>query len=845
MLELSDIDVLDSNMQSFAPSAHKKSSLKVIHETLSVFIHATGSNVAAKSSEANRGASPLPDILPGKICITERLHDGQKLIQWIHTPYLDDDENGSSGLSGGGTRDSSRCLSRDSRPSNGDATDATWAVINPGGQDGTFSPPVNGEPPPPAGQPPPLPPRAPTSVPPPLPSRATAPSIAFEKESLTISFAANTDVNDATLVLKDDVVSVPSQTITVSSNPMARRYETLINFELDELKSFRRSPQGCSWSYLVLILADGTTLPALHFHEGGSKSFILELQNYVVTRQSANDNRLFLVSSAEAEQRALIKSFDELNLFSESAPNLMSKLVNDPVTTTLGGFSRVTNFLRDQLGAPPRGSRKYREDLQDPFQDLPGLMFTSPQDDPDLEIITCVSTSSPGGPSSSGRGSASSGGASATPTHDGHSPSMVTSPGASGRPPPGNVEELPPRPSVLRGTPITSKEWSKHMNSEGRVTNVESLKQQIFRGGVEPSLRIEVWKFLLGYYDYKSTYKERQEERKTRVDDYFRMKLQWKSLSIDQESRFSALKERKALIEKDVNRTDRTHAFFQGEKNPNLDVLSDVLMTYVMFNFDLGYVQGMSDLLAPILVVMENEVDAFWCFAGFMELIGRNFEMDQSTMKHQMIQLHAILEFVDPQLMEYLENHESGNLYFCFRWLLIHFKREFSFPDIMRIWEVLWTGHPCRNFHLLICVALLDSEKGVLVENEFGFTEILKHINDMSGTIDIETTLRKAEAIFLQIAGCRSPPRMVAEILGLEAMLCPGMSSGSHNSPLPGQSPKIKSRDSNHVTSPSTATPNSASSGSNSDRKSPFPDDASTPHSSIEVLTTQSDDDMD
>ena len=34
-----------------------------------------------------------------------------------------------------------------------------------------------------------------------------------------------------------------------------------------------------------------------------------------------------------------------------------------------------------------------------------------------------------------------------------------------------------------------------------------------------------------------------------------------------------------------------------------------------------GYVQGMSDLLSPILVTMENEVDAFWCFAGFMEKV--------------------------------------------------------------------------------------------------------------------------------------------------------------------------------------------------------------------------------
>ncbi len=31
----------------------------------------------------------------------------------------------------------------------------------------------------------------------------------------------------------------------------------------------------------------------------------------------------------------------------------------------------------------------------------------------------------------------------------------------------------------------------------------------------------------------------------------------------------------------------------------------------------------MSDLLAPILVVMENEVDAFWCFVGFMETVVR------------------------------------------------------------------------------------------------------------------------------------------------------------------------------------------------------------------------------
>jgi hypothetical protein len=34
------------------------------------------------------------------------------------------------------------------------------------------------------------------------------------------------------------------------------------------------------------------------------------------------------------------------------------------------------------------------------------------------------------------------------------------------------------------------------------------------------------------------------------------------------------------------------------------------------------------------------------------------------------------------------EEKDSNNLYFCFRWLLVHFKREFSYEDIVCVWEV-------------------------------------------------------------------------------------------------------------------------------------------------------------
>ncbi|ELU08056.1 hypothetical protein CAPTEDRAFT_181938 [Capitella teleta] len=382
----------------------------------------------------------------------------------------------------------------------------------------------------------------------------------------------------------------------------------------------------------------------------------------------------------------------------------------------MGGFSRVTNFLKDALLLPPEPARPGPQ-VTDLFPEEFSGMAINTQEETGFEMVT--------------------------------------------------TRELPPRPTVTRDAPLSAQCWARFMDSEGCIKDIDGVKQIIFRGGVDPSLRTEVWKFLLGYYSWDSTHVRRAEQRKQKVDDYFRMKLQWKSITPDQERRFAEVRDRKCLIDKDVLRTDRTHVYYEGDNNANINTLYDILMTYCMYNFDLGYVQGMSDLLSPILVLMENEVDAFWCFAGFMELVWHNFEMDQAGMKRQLHQLNVLLRFVDPQLCNHLESHDSSNMYFCFRWLLIWFKREFNFSDIMRVWEVMWTGLPCRNFHLLMCLAILDTEKTTLIENNFGFTEILKHINDITGTIEVEPMLKKSEAIFLQLQAVDSGlPDELDDIIG-------------------------------------------------------------------------------
>lgn len=50
----------------------------------------------------------------------------------------------------------------------------------------------------------------------------------------------------------------------------------------------------------------------------------------------------------------------------------------------------------------------------------------------------------------------------------------------------------------------------------------------------------------------------------------------------------------------------------------------------------------MSDLLSPILYIMDSEVDAFWCFAALMERMASNFHRDQNGMHSQLLSLRKV-----------------------------------------------------------------------------------------------------------------------------------------------------------------------------------------------------------
>jgi len=479
----------------------------------------------------------------------------------------------------------------------------------------------------------------------------------------------------------------PTDSAALSSSPLLK-YR--FHFNLNDLRSIRRQHIIHGSAHMVFILKDGATLPAFYFLQGGSKELLQKFAQYLKLEKSSQDSRLYVVKDDVRTENLIpqISLFDQLNLFDNSASNPNRFKTNDPRRVAMERFSKVTHFLKDTFLGPNDliASNENMDaangpDLTALMESVNGNLHESNNDG--FEVIYKVDFKKP--------------------------------------------------PEVVRGQPLTQKEWQASFDKDGRVINVDQLKERIFRGGLESNaLRRDVWKFLLNYFPWTSTRDERTELIKQRKSEYLAMKLQWQSVSEQQKQRNASFRDRESLIAKDVARTDRSHEYYQGDDNIHLVILHNVLMTYNMYNFDLGYVQGMNDLLSPLLVVMEDEIDSFWCFAGLMERMHENFHLEQSHIKKQLANLHVLLQFVDAELANYLVENNASNMYFFFRWMLISFKREFSFDDVMHLWEVLWTDYLCRNFDLLVCLSILISQKTVIMESKFGCTEILKVSNSNS-----------------------------------------------------------------------------------------------------------------
>ncbi|CAN6450988.1 unnamed protein product [Victoria cruziana] len=509
-----------------------------------------------------------------------------------------------------------------------------------------------------------------------------------------------------------------------------RNLYTIKAVPLTDVRSIRRHTPTFGFQYIIVVLRSGLAYPPLYFYNGGVREFLGALKQHVFLARSADDANVFLVNDFQDPLQRSLSSLKLPRILTvtkgASALNSVNSVEHTKESTGLG--SNEGNIVTSE------DTRVLYQKNRDPARDLSIQV---------LEKFSLVTKFARDTTSHLFRESQFlDGGGYQIPQLNQSSPAITSAPL-------GDTGNLAGDPKVADGLTSNSEpsDWMAFLDSEGRIVDSKALRKRIFYGGMEKNLRKEVWKFLLGYHEYDSTYAEREYIAAMKKSEYEKIKGQWQSISPAQAKRFTKYRERKSLIEKDVVRTDRTILFYDGDDNPNVSLLRDILLTYSFYNFDLGYCQGMSDYLSPILYVMEDESESFWCFVALMDRLGPNFNRDQNGMHSQLLALSKLVELLDGSLHNYLKQADCLNYFFCFRWILIQFKREFVYEETMRLWEVLWTHYLSEHFHLYICVAILKRYRKKIINEQMDFDTLLKFINELSCHINLERTVRDAEAL--------------------------------------------------------------------------------------------------
>ena len=180
-------------------------------------------------------------------------------------------------------------------------------------------------------------------------------------------------------------------------------------------------------------------------------------------------------------------------------------------------------------------------------------------------------------------------------------------------------------------------------------------------------------------------------------------------------------------------------------------MLLDILFIYCKLNRDIGYRQGMHEVLAPVLWVVARDAidpasfeayphdqdapdslitasfdrryiehDAFTLFGLIMQTAKSFYEMvgieqagtaatpNNSPIVKRSKRIHEdYLHRTDPELAEHLAAIEILPQIFLIRWIRLLFGREFPFDALLTLWDVLFAEDPALDLVDLICVSML------------------------------------------------------------------------------------------------------------------------------------------
>ncbi|XP_055516199.1 TBC1 domain family member 13 isoform X1 [Leucoraja erinacea] len=163
------------------------------------------------------------------------------------------------------------------------------------------------------------------------------------------------------------------------------------------------------------------------------------------------------------------------------------------------------------------------------------------------------------------------------------------------------------------------------------------------------------------------------------------------------------------------------------------EVVERILFIYAKLNPGIAYVQGMNEIVGPVYYTFATdpntewkehaEADTFFCFTNLMSEIRDNFikslDDSQCGITYKMENVYSTLKEKDMDLYLKLQEQNIKPQFFAFRWLTLLLSQEFLLPDVIRIWDSLFSDVDRFDFLILVCCAMLILIRDQLLVGDF------------------------------------------------------------------------------------------------------------------------------
>lgn len=244
-------------------------------------------------------------------------------------------------------------------------------------------------------------------------------------------------------------------------------------------------------------------------------------------------------------------------------------------------------------------------------------------------------------------------------------------------------------------------------------------------------------------------------------------------------------------IDMDLPRTHPTLPLFHVERVRS--AMRRVLYLFAVVHPECGYVQGMNEVLTPLMTVFlleqaaaaaaaaaasaggksparsvdafllldslegvvdeagaaAAEADSYWCFVELVSGVFDNYTAEQPGMHRRMGELWTLLGKVDGPLAAHLVAEECEPMQFAFRWVAVVMLREFRLPLVVHLWDgLLGQRDGFGSFLVYVAAALVVNWRDELLAMEFAdMIVLLLHLPTAGwGACDIDFLLAQAQA---------------------------------------------------------------------------------------------------